>query len=198
MILYGAGGHGRVILEILESIGVEIGAIYDDNPKIKSMLGYPVQQLYDLKHVQGEAFMVSIGCNRTRAKVVSKLKGVRFGVAMDPSARVSKSSVIRAGTVVMPGGTINAASVIGDHCIINTGAVVEHDCHLGDFVHIGPNATLCGEVSIGEGSLIGAGAVVLPGVKIGSWVTVGAGSVVRNDVPDLCTVVGNPAKSIKN
>ena len=198
MILYGAGGHAKVVLEILEANKVKISSLYDDNPAIKSLLDYQVRSVFDFKDDQGSEFIVSIGCNRTRAKIVSKLSDFKFGTAIDPSAKVSPSAVIRKGTVVMPGTIINVASIIGDHCIINTGAVVEHDCRLGDFVHIAPNTTLCGEISVGEGTLIGAGAVVIPGVKIGSWANIGAGAVVLEDLPDGCTAVGNPAVIIRN
>ena len=198
MILYGAGGHAKVILEMLRSTGIEVVAIYDDNPEVKQLMGKPVASFRDPKTAQGNAFIVSIGCNSTRSRVVTKLMGQRFGLVVDASAQVSTSAVLREGTVVMPGAIVNAASVIGNHCIINTGAVVEHDCFLADFVHIAPNATLCGEVSVGEGAMIGAGAVVTPGVKIGSWSTVGAGAVVIRDVPNDGVVVGNPAKLIKN
>ncbi len=198
MILYGAGGHARVILEMLEACGIEIESIYDDNPEVKSILGHPVYSAYDFKNDQDSEFVISIGCNSIRSRVAAKLNGLKFGKVVDPSAQISPSSTIRKGTVVMPGVIINAASVVGDHAIINTGAVVEHDCNISDFVHLGPNSTLCGEVSVGEGTLIGAGSVVIPGVKIGSWVTVGAGSVVLHDVPDHCTTVGNPARTINS
>ena len=41
------------------------------------------------------------------------------------------------------------------------------------------------------------GATVFGGVMIGNNVTIGAGAVVSSDVPDGCTVAGNPARIVK-
>ena len=50
---------------------------------------------------------------------------------------------------------------------------------------------------LGENVIVGAHVVVLGGVHIGNNVKIGAGSVVMKDIPDNCTVVGNPARIIK-
>lgn len=49
---------------------------------------------------------------------------------------------------------------------------------------------------LGEHVIVGAHVVVIGGVRIGNNVKIGAGSVVTKDIPDNCTVVGNPAKII--
>ena len=46
---------------------------------------------------------------------------------------------------------------------------------------------------IGDNVKIFTGATVFGGITIGNDVEIGAGAVVRRDVPDHCTVVGNPA-----
>lgn len=50
---------------------------------------------------------------------------------------------------------------------------------------------------IGNNVSIFTGAIVIGKIKIGNNVNIGAGSVVVKDVPDNCTVVGNPARIIK-
>lgn len=105
--------------------------------------------------------------------------------------------MIREGTVIFAAAVINAHSEIGRHGIVNTAAVIEHDCILEDFVHISPNVTLPGGVKVGEGTHIGIGACVIPGVKIGKWCVIGAGTVVIKNIPDFCTVVGNPGRILK-
>lgn len=50
---------------------------------------------------------------------------------------------------------------------------------------------------IGNNVTIFANAVVAGGIKIGDNVQIGAGSVVLKDVPDNCTVVGNPAYIVR-
>lgn len=51
--------------------------------------------------------------------------------------------------------------------------------------------------TIGDDVKIFTGATVFGGITIGNHVTIGAGSVVSKDVPDNCTVIGNPAYIVK-
>lgn len=194
MYLYGASGHAKVIIDILEASGEKIDGLVDDNLEVEQLQGYPV--LHGSKGMS--PFIVSIGVNAVRKKVAEKLKGVEFGKAIHPSAIVSPSASIREGTVVMQGAVIQADVRIGKHCIINTGASVDHECIISDYAHISPHSTLCGNVQIGEGSWIGAGTTVIPDVKIGRWSVVGAGSVVTKDIPDGVLAVGNRCEIIKS
>lgn len=50
---------------------------------------------------------------------------------------------------------------------------------------------------VGRNVMVGANVVVLGGVHVGDNVRIGAGSVVTKDIPDNCTVVGNPARIIR-
>ena len=210
MYLYGASGHARVIMDIINvnenCIGDIVEGLFDDNPEVKELCGVPVEHEY-----HGERpIIVSIGNNAIRKRIVerivdgigdfgrlnmdSAMKSPLFGTAVHPSAVVSPHATIGEGSVVMPGAIINHSAQIGRHCIVNTGASIDHECQIGDFAHISPHATLCGNVSARDGSWVGAGAVVIPGIKIGNWAVVGAGAVVVCDVPDGVTVVGCPAK----
>ncbi len=193
--IYGASGHGKVIVEILEAMGIKIDLVFDDNNSIESLIGLPVQKFsHDL--VQDKKLIISIGNNSIRRKIVSVIDA-KYGIAVHPSSVISPRSAIGEGSVVMAGVTINVDAHIGKHCIVNTNSSVDHDCGLGDFVHISPNATLCGDVHVGEGSHIGTSSVIIPGKKIGKYCVVGAGSVVINDLPDFSVAVGNPCKIIK-
>ena len=53
------------------------------------------------------------------------------------------------------------------------------------------------QVVIKDDAWIGASAIILKGVTIGKGAIVGAGSVVTKDIPDYTTVVGNPARVVK-
>lgn len=195
MIVYGASGHGKVIIEILESVGTPQIEVWDDADKA-DIWEYPV--LKPFSTATKDAVVISIGVNATRKKVAEKLAGKAiFGTAIHATARLSKRAVVNEGTVVMAGVTVNADTNIGKHCIINTSASIDHDCVIGDYAHISPNATLSGDVQVGEGTHVGAGASVIQGIKIGRWCTIGAGTVVIRDIPDYATAVGNPARIIK-
>lgn len=194
MYLFGAGGHAKVIKEILEAQGTVVEGIIDDNPALEQFMGMKVR--HEMEDV--EEVIVSIGYNDVRRKVVERIAGkVEFGTAIHPSAIVSSSASVGEGSVVMQGAILQVETKVGKHCIVNTGASIDHECVLGDYVHVSPHATLCGDVQVGEGTWIGAGAVVIPGVRIGKWCVVGAGAVVLHDLPDGVVAVGNPCKIVK-
>jgi acetyltransferase EpsM len=196
MILFGASGHAKVIIDSLEKSGQQIEFLVDANPDIKELQGYEVIHESDYQSSSDDEVIVSIGHNKIRQQVTMDLK-VSFGWAIHPTVVLADDVSIGAGTVLMAGAIINPSTEIGHHCIINTSASIDHDCILNDFVHISPNATLCGGITVGEGTHVGAGATIIPNLTIGKWVTIGAGAVVIENVPDGVTVVGNPAKVIK-
>lgn len=196
MNIYGASGHGKVIVDIIKSVSSEIDFVIDDNPEVKEFAGKSVIHKLTPEVLKYET-VFAVGQNHIRKKLTQGFGGLVVDAIVHSSAVLSNSAQLGKGTVVMANAVINAAAVAGKHCIMNTGAVVEHDVNLGNFVHISPGAVITGNVSIGEGTHIGAGAIVIPGIKIGKWVNVGAGAVIIRDIPDFAVVVGNPGKVIK-
>lgn len=206
LLILGAGGHAKVIIDILEKQERSRNLlVYDDNPETwgGSILGYPI--VGNLQTLLKDQFnnlqagtIIAIGDNHTRLKIARTLtqNGIKLCSAIHPSAVISREVRIGAGTVLFAGAVVNADSDIGDNVIVNTAASVDHDCIIGDGAHIAPGAVICGGVNIGEGSLIGAGSVIIPGLRIGSNVIVGAGSTVLKDLEDGAKVAGTPAKNI--
>jgi sugar O-acyltransferase (sialic acid O-acetyltransferase NeuD family) len=195
MYLFGASGHAKVIMDILNSMSIAVSGLFDDNPVVKELNSQPVLGKYQGQEIDA-GLIISIGDNKIRAKIAVQLQ-VQYGKAIDKSAIVSDSVRIDEGTVVMQGAVIQASSSIGKHAIVNTKSSIDHDCLISNFVHVSPGAVLCGNVQVGEGTHIGAGAIVLPNLKIGKWCKIGAGAVVIRDIPDFSTAVGNPARIIK-
>lgn len=196
MILYGASGHAKVIIDILQKNNIKVSKIIDDEPKNEDIFNIPVEKGTLTENNENNKVIISIGNNEIRKKISEKYQ-FDYQTIIHPSAIISKFSRIGNGTVVMANAVVNSDSEIGKHCIINTSAIVEHDCKISDFVHISPNASLAGNVEVGEGAHIGIGSCVIQGVKIGKWATIGAGAVIIRDVPDFATVVGNPGRIIK-
>ncbi len=189
--IYGAGGHGGMVLEIIESQGLEV-VFYDDDNSINEFLNTPVKN----KLCGDEKMVIGIGDNFIRKALVESITGVEYITVVDSAAQISSRVKIGGGTVIFRGVTINHSTIIGEHSIVNTRASIDHDCKIGNYTHIGPGAILCGGINIGDNTFIGAGAIVLPNIKIGNNVIVGAGSVVKNDIEDGFTVVGVPATII--
>lgn len=192
LFIYGASGHGKVVLDAARCSNTEVEGFIDDNPLLDIFEGL---QVYN-ESPEKTSFIIAIGSNTIRKSIHQCHTNLVPTSIKHPSAIVSDKAKVNTGTFIAAAAVINPNATIGQHCIINSGAIVEHDCIIEDYVHISPNATVCGNVQIGEGTHIGAGAVVLPGVTIGKWVTIGAGSVVIRNVPDNVTAVGNPARII--
>lgn len=201
MYLYGAGGHAKVITDILHSLGVEVLGVFDDNPPNAKL---NIMEIRSGARLEGKNFndlnsplIISIGDNSRRAEIASMIKEATYGTAIHGSAIISSTASIGVGTVILQGAIVQAWAKIGAHVLINTAASIDHDNIIGDYAHVSPHATLCGHVEVGEGTHIGAGAVIIPKIRIGRWCTIGAGAVVIRDIPDFSTAVGNPAKVIK-
>jgi sugar O-acyltransferase (sialic acid O-acetyltransferase NeuD family) len=196
MHILGAGGHAKVVIDILKINNIEISGIWDDKEASKGFNDLFVNgKIADLD--SDETYVIiAIGNNHIRKSIAEKFK-YKFGIAVHPSSVISPSAKLLEGTVVMPNVAVNASSFIGKHVILNTGCVVDHDCKIGDYAHISPQAALTGGVEVGEGTNIGVAACVIPGIKIGKWAIIGAGTVVISDVPDYAVVVGNPGRIIK-
>ena len=195
--LYGASGHSKVVIEILELQKKIISGLLDIDPAKKNVFHYPVfQKIPDNVSEKETKMIICIGENITRKKIAESVLA-NFETAIHPSANVSSRSLIGEGSVIMASVSVNCDAMIGKHVILNTNCSVDHDCILEDYVHISPKAALAGDVEIGEGTHIGIGACVIQGIKIGKWATIGAGAVIIKDVPDFAVVVGNPGKVIK-
>jgi sugar O-acyltransferase (sialic acid O-acetyltransferase NeuD family) len=196
LYLYGASGHSKVILDILESQNLIIDGYFDDNNSIDFYNGYKVEHNVTKLNNISSRFIVSIGNNTNRKIIVEKLQ-TKFINAIHLSAKLSPSIQIGEGSVIMANVSINSSSFLGKHTIVNTNASVDHDCLIEDYVHLSPNVALAGNVKVGEGTHIGIGSSVIQGITIGKWAIIGAGSVIIRDVPDYAVIVGNPGKVIK-
>ena len=197
VLLYGSGGHAKVVIACLVSEQKEVVGLFDDHPKQAEFKGFPLLGAYSpLVHREAK-LMVTIGNNAVRKKISEQVSHP-IATAVHAQSLLAKDAELGEGTVILPGAIVQSDAQIGKHVIVNTGAIVEHDCIVGDFAHIAPGATLCGLVHIGEGTLVGANAVIAPTVKVGKWCQISAGSSVTEDVPDYSLVMGVPGRVVKN
>lgn len=198
LVLFGAGGHARVVLDAARAAGMRVDWVIDDDPHDSALDGVPVVGASDERWMGLGAFrfVVTIGRNPSRAEVFARLES-RGGTAVSvvhPAAVISPGAGLGSGTVVMAGVVVNAGARVGKNCILNTGCSIDHECLLGDHVHVCPGVHVAGRVSVGTGTMLGIGSCVTQCLTIGAWTTVGAGAVVVRDVPGGVVVYGNPAR----
>lgn len=195
VVVYGAGGHARVVADLAVCLGHEVIGLVDDLLPVGSVRGeYAVLGSSAwLRTRAGEIAVVGIGDNRIREETFQEC--LRAGVAcpsfIHPASAAPASARLSDGCTVMAGAVINAGAELGPGVIVNSGSVVEHDCRVGRFAHISPNQRSLAPhgwarrapgrgrdgssgIEVGEASIIGAGAVVVSAVPAG---------VVRFGVP---------------
>lgn len=197
MLLYGASGHGSVVLSILDSLNYTVDGFFDDNITLLKFENYRIYGKYSSKILDDRPILITIGDNLTRYNLSKFIKHSFFYGCFSKTAIIDNNVIIGLGTIILQSSVIQKGAVIGSNCIINTNSSIDHQCVIGDFVHISPSATLCGGVIIGEGTHVGAGATIIPNIKIGKWCVIGAGAVITKDVPDYSLVVGVPGRIIK-
>lgn len=199
VIIIGAGGHAKVIADIVIKNNDNLLGFLDDNkPKNEVVLGYPILgRADDIVSLADKAvFIIGIGDNFIR-KSISEKYNVVWHTAIHPSANIGIDVAIGNGTAIMANAVINISAKIGRHCIINTGAIVEHDNIISDFVHISPNVSLGGTINISERTHIGIGASVKNNINIAADSIIGAGAAVVKDIIESGIYVGVPARRIK-
>ncbi len=209
IIIIGASGHAKVIIDIIEKEKkFLITGLIDNNKKTgETILGYKIigkdrniPQIVKKQQIYGA--IIAIGDNWTRKIVAEKIKklipALKFITAIHPSAQIGKSVKIGDGTAIMAGAIINPGSTIKKHCILNTKSSLDHDCVMEAFSSLAPNATTGGNVKIGRYSAISIGANIIHGISIGEHSIVGAGSVVLKNIPVLTIAYGVPAKIIRS
>jgi len=205
ILLIGAGGQARVIIDILQYdkninlIGI-IDKQFEQNEKINGthILGNFSDLTKIIKEYGIEGAVVGVGDNKLRAEYYNMLKKLKLKMinAIHPSANIATNVMMGDGNVICREAVICTNTKIGSNVIINTAAIVEHENIIGDHVHIGPGVKLAGRVIVDDLSFVGLGALVKDKIKIGRNVVVGVGSVVLKDIPDGITVVGIPAKRL--
>lgn len=204
VVIIGAGGHAKVIADIIEKSGDEIVGFLDDNKEIGTTIIKEYKVIGDLNNRFAMAvtkenleFIIAIGDNKKREEI-SHSPNLKFYTAIHPSAQIGLDVEIQEGTVIMANACINSSAKIGKHCIINTGAIIEHDNIIEDFVHISPNVALGGTVKIGKSTHVGIGSTIKNNITICGNCKIGAGAVVVKDIEKEGTYIGVPAKGIKN
>ncbi len=195
VIVYGGGGHGKAVIDLLRAVGgyTLIGVIDDG--------GQPGDPVLDSSVIGGENALAAlkdagcklalnavggIGAMSSRISVFERLRaaGFDFPTLIHPGAVVEPNAELGAGVQVFPHAYVGSEAKLGFGCIVNTGAIVSHDCMLADYVNLAPGAIVAGAVHIGEGTLIGMGVTINLNVRIGTAARVGNGATIKEDVPD--------------
>jgi UDP-N-acetylbacillosamine N-acetyltransferase len=207
LLLWGAGGHGAVVLDTVLQQGVHEAVGFIDDAYSSELSfhrsGLPIfcgrHHLTRLRDDGVRAIVIAVGdeANRTRLAATAVSAGFELCTIIHPSAVICRDARIGAGTVIFAGAVVQTGCEIGKNVIINTCASVDHDCRIGNGAQLAPRATLGGRVNVGDLSFIGIGATVNNRIKIGRNCVIGAGAVVVRDIPDHRVAYGVPARVVR-
>ena len=207
IIIAGAGGFGREIASLLESVvvseNIRIGGFLDDTmdaaPALNDRYPYPILgTITAYMPAPGDVFVIAIGDPKTKLAVAKKLeqRGAEFFNFIHPTAFVARTAQLGKGIILCPFSVASADSCISDFVTINNYSGAGHDAFIGEGSTISSHVDITGYVKIGAGVFIGSNASVLPGVEVGASARIGAGSIVVRRVKEGATVYASPARTL--
>ena len=174
LAIVGAGGYGRLALDVLIASGFESWVIgfYDDAHAIlpDKVRGFPVLgdigMLKSMLSVEAVHIVVAITDNVVRLRLANSIRalGAQFFTAGHPAAYVSADAVVGDGTVLAAGAVVHPDAAVGSHCYVGPGAVIDRDA------------------VVGAGAWVSAGVVVGPGAQVGARAVLGQNASVGRKV----------------
>ncbi len=211
IVLIGAGGFGREVASIIEVLNkyeptYELLGFLDDSEHYHEGMtinGYPWLGKRDwiLEHKDEVVCNCTIGSPRVKGRVQRELmeQGVTFEtiVAKGGFGYIASYVEIGPGCVFYGGVTIAVNCKIGAGVLMNQMVNIGHDCVIGDYTSIMPFTGISGNCKVGSEVNIGGHAFIIPNRKVGDGATIAAGSIVFSNVKAGTTVLGNPAKRMR-
>lgn len=204
LVIVGAGGHGREVLDIVEALSADdnaprfLGFIADSVPDPSLVTRRGVTHLGPVEMLAGLDAVYTMGVGDGTARRTLDERISRWGreavVLVHPAATIGSDVELAPGVQLAAGARVTTNVNLGRHVHLNVNAVVSHDCRIGDYCTLSPGVQLNGNVTLGEGVFLGTGAIVTPGAAIGDGARIGAGAVVLDDVPAGVTAIGVPAR----
>ena len=210
IVIVGAGGFGREVLDVLRAQNWNhetlkfAGFVSDEKPdpallgRIKANWLGSVDDF--LSNNVPMSFALGIGNPFTRMQLAEQFEaaGHEPVTLIHPSATFGADVTLGAGVFVASHVSITTNVKIDDHSHINVNSTISHDCQISRFVTISPSCSVLGSVTLQERVMLGANCAILPGLTVGEGAVVGAGAVVISDVDSNTTVAGVPARQLKS
>jgi sugar O-acyltransferase (sialic acid O-acetyltransferase NeuD family) len=209
IVIVGAGGFGREVLDVIERIQIEKGSPECLGFLVDREYGAPGTVVNGLPILGGPEWLAengngvrvicAIAAPHLRLPMVRRLVelGAAFCTLIHPDAVITRRVSVGDGSIIAAGCVITNNVTIGRHVHLNLSCTIGHDVVVDDFVTLSPGCHVSGNVRIGQGAFVGTGANFLEKLGIGEWSRVGAGAAVTVDVEPNTTVVGVPGRVAK-
>lgn len=223
LVIIGAGGLGREVLQYIidinrniinikdpedkhEEIFDIVGFLDDDNEK--SGLVYrgirvfeSIEQIFEVNecNLKGNLYAIcAIASPKAKEQVIGRFsrEELQFINIIHPTAYVGETVSLGTGIIIGPNCVITSDICIEDHVCINPMCGIGHGTRIGRFSTLYWNVCVGGDATIGYGAEIGTGAFIKQGTVIEDSCIIGAGAVVLKKVLRGCTVAGVPAREL--
>jgi len=213
LVIMGGHGNGTVVASTVLDINKEkpqwelLGWLNDFEsepinglPVLGKIQKAKVEELLEDPEIYFFYALISLKMNH---RFLSKLTDLgipreRFATLVHPTAVVSDHATLGFGTCIQPFVSVGPNVNVGDHVQIDAQSLLSDGENLKNYSFVANNACIGAHVTLEEGAYLGTNCTTLENITLGSWSVAGIGSVVIRDVAAYCTVVGNPARVIKN
>ena len=174
LLIIGAGGLGKMTLEIAQSLGYDCFFVDDNKSTNAKVCGANVVgKISDLEILKTAYthFVVAIGDNKVRETIANLCigLGMTYTSIISPLSYISKFSHLGNGCIIMPFATIQNGSDVGIGTVLCSHSEIHHDACVGNFCVVYPNSVIRTFARVGER------------VKCGSNVSIGNNACVEND-----------------
>lgn len=208
IILYGASGHSNALKHSLEQHdAARIVAFIDDfrGDQGHAIEGRPVVSFETWRRDhRARPCLVAVADTAVKRTLVERVSaaGGTFCTLYDAPGSAPAQVTIGAGSFVAPPVYVGPNTTLGENVVVMPMSSIGHDVRIGDYCTICPSSTIGGHVEVENAVFIGAGSTIINGkagkpLVIGAGATIAAGAVVTKSVPRGTTVMGNPARPLR-
>lgn len=181
LLLVGAGGFGRVVLE--HASQQYACAFLDDGDAIV-VDGVPViGKTSDMASFYPEykLLLVTIGNNKLRERLYKEAAaiGFTFPSIIHQSAYISPHAHIGSGCVILNNAVVQNNAKCGDGCILNPGVELHHDSTIDSYCLIYTNSVIRSLTMVGSRVWIGSTATVSTSAIVPDDAIIGDGEVFK-------------------
>lgn len=211
LYIYCAGGFGREVLTIAESLNENarlwsnlyfIDDVVPSGTVVNGVLVLSFQDfLTSVRNRSHFELVVAHGEPKPRKKIWEKLAA--FGIhenlisLISPDSRVSERAQIGKGSIICAGAHVSVDACIGANSVINCNSIIGHDVQVGDNSVISSQVNIGGGVKIAAEVYIGMGSQIKERLTMGRQSILGMSSALFESVPEELLFMGNPARAIR-
>ncbi|MEQ9859862.1 NeuD/PglB/VioB family sugar acetyltransferase [Pectobacterium cacticida] len=204
LAIYGAGGLGREVLVLAQTINADKKCwddfvfIDDINPG-RELKGFPVLDFDTIKQIGDIEVVIAVGEPAVRMLLAEKVLAEQLVLAtlIHPGIRLTACTTIGKGVVVCEGVFVSCDVTLADNVFLQPNSSVGHDARIGEHSILSTYATLGGKCQIGARTFIGMSTAVKESVTVGDDTIIGMGAVVLGDIESDVIALGNPARVMR-